>query len=103
MYIVVFITCANKIEAQKITNGLINEKLAACVNIIENVNSHFWWEGKVDNALEVMLITKTRKTLLNKLIKKVKSIHSYKVPEIIALPIVGANKDYTDWIYESTA
>ena len=102
MNVVIFVTAANKKEAKKIACALIKEKLAACVNIIENVNSLFWWQGKVDRLKEVLLIVKTRRTLMNKLIKKVKSLHSYAVPEIIALPIVSGDKKYLQWINEST-
>ncbi len=102
MNLVIFVTAANKKEAEKIASSLVKEKLAACVNIIENVNSLFWWEGKVDSAKEALLVIKSRGPLMNKLIKKVKSLHSYKVPEIIALPIVSGDKKYLKWINEST-
>ncbi len=102
MNVVIFVTAANKKEAEKIASTLIEKKLAACVNIIENVNSLFWWQGKVDRLKEALLIVKTRRTLMNKLIKKVKSLHSYAVPEIIALPIVSGDKKYLQWINEST-
>ena len=72
MNLVIFVTAANKKEAEKIASTLIEKKLAACVNIIENVNSLFRWQGKVDRLKEVLLIVKTRKALMNKLIKKVK-------------------------------
>jgi periplasmic divalent cation tolerance protein len=100
--VVIFVTAANKKEAEKIASALIKKKLAACVNIIENVNSLFRWQGKVDRLKEALLIVKTRKTLMNKLIKKVKSLHSYEVPEIIALPIICGDKEYLKWINEST-
>jgi len=93
---------ANKKEAKKIASVLIEEKLAACVNIIENLHSVFWWQGKVDITKEALLVVKTRKALMNKLIKKVKSLHSYEVPEIIALPIICGDKKYLQWINEST-
>lgn len=102
MYIVMFITASNKKEAGHIAKEIIKHRLAACVNIIGNVDSLFWWEGKVDSAKEVLLIVKTKRTLVNKLIKNVKSLHSYKVPEIIALPIIAGNKAYLEWIDEST-
>ncbi|MCX5702078.1 MAG: divalent-cation tolerance protein CutA [Candidatus Omnitrophica bacterium] len=102
MYIVVFSTVPNKKEAELIAQGLIKDKLAACVNIIENVYSLFWWQGKIDSAKEVLLVIKTRKALAAKLTKKIKSLHSYEVPEIIALPIVSGNKEYLEWINEST-
>ena len=102
MKIVVFITAANKKEAGKISSALVGKRLAACVNIIPPVYSIFRWQGKVDKGKEYLLIVKSRKSLLPKLIKLVKSLHSYKVPEIIALPIIGGNKDYLDWLDEST-
>ena len=102
MYVVIFITAPNKKEAEHIARQLIKNRLAACVNIMENIKSIFWWKGKVDRAGEVLLIIKTRKSLINKLIKKVKPLHSYAVPEIIALPIIAGNKQYLDWINEST-
>ena len=102
MYIVVFITASSKPEAQKIVSGVLADKLAACANVLENVESHFWWQGKLDQAKETLVILKTRKALFNKLTQKVKSLHSYKVPEIIALPIISGNKAYLDWIDDST-
>lgn len=102
MYIVVLVTASSKEEAEKIASGLLEAKLAACVNIITNVHSRFWWEGKIDRAEEALLIIKTRKPLFNKLLKKVKSLHSYAVPEIIALPIAAGNAQYLDWLSEST-
>jgi len=98
MYIVVFITCANKKEAERIAGKLIRSKLAACVNIIRDVKSRFWWQAKLDKADELLLIAKSTKAKLNKIIKLVKSLHSYEVPEIIALPIVGGNGKYLEWI-----
>jgi len=102
MKIVIFITAANKKEAKRIASSLIKEKLAACVNIVEKVESLFWWQAKVDQAKEVLLIVKTKQQLLNKLIKLVKSLHSYSVPEIIALPVIGGNPDYLNWIDDVT-
>lgn len=102
MYIVVLVTASSKEEANKIAQGLLEEKLAACVNILTGLESRFWWQGKIDSAKEVLLVIKTRKTLFNKLAKKVKGLHSYTVPEIIALPIINGNKAYLDWINDCT-
>ena len=101
MYIVVFITTSNKKEARNIARELIKNKLAACVNIIDKIESIFWWQGKLDSAREVLLVVKTKKSEFNKVSKAVKAIHSYQVPEIIALPIAAGNKPYLDWINES--
>ena len=101
MYIVILVTAKDKIEAQKIASKLVSEKLVACANIIDNVRSIFWWESKVDSANEVLLIFKSKKTLFKKIEKTVKSIHSYSVPEIIALPIIVGEKTYLKWIEDS--
>jgi periplasmic divalent cation tolerance protein len=103
MNVVILVTAGNKKEAKKIASGLIKEKLAACVNIIESVHSLFWWQGKVDSSKESLLIIKTRKPLIAKLIKKVKSLHSYEVPEIIVLPIICGDRQYLNWLNESTS
>jgi len=97
-YIVVFITTKDTEEAQKIAVALLKRRLAACVNIVPEVNSHFWWQDKLDSAKESLLVIKTKDTLLPDIVKSVKKIHSYTVPEIIALPIVGGDQDYLDWI-----
>lgn len=102
MHIVVLVTASSKKEADKIAQGLLEEKLAACVNIVEGLESRFWWQGKIDSAKELLLIIKTRKTLFNKLAKKVRSLHSYTVPEIIAIPIISGSKAYLDWINDCT-
>jgi len=101
MYIVIFITAANKKQADNIGRELVKHKLAACVNIVSNVESLFRWQGKLDKARESLLIIKSRKEKLAKIIKLVKSLHSYSVPEIIALPIISGNKDYLKWIDDS--
>ena len=103
MYIVVFVTVKDKDEAEKIAAHLVKNKLAACVNIVPGVSSVFWWENKIDQASEVLLIVKTKKALFKKLAAAVKKTHSYSVPEIIALPIIDGNKDYLNWIRESVA
>ena len=100
-YIVVFITANTMEEAQQIAKLLLEQRQAACVNIISEVDSSFWWEGKIDSAQESLLIIKTRASLLPEIIKLVKEAHSNTVPEIIALPIVGGNQEYMDWINDS--
>lgn len=101
MYIVIFITVSNKKEAKRIATGLVKGKLAACVNIVEKIESFFRWEGKVDKAKEMLLIAKSKKQNLNRIIKLVKSLHSYEVPEIIALPVAAGYKPYLRWIDDS--
>ncbi|MDD4909572.1 MAG: divalent-cation tolerance protein CutA [Candidatus Omnitrophica bacterium] len=98
MNIVVLVTASNKEEAQIIARKLLEDKLAACVNIIEGVNSFFWWEGKIDNAQEALMVIKSSKGKFKRLCAAVKSAHSYDTPEIIALPVVAGEKKYLDWL-----
>ena len=102
MYIVAFVTAKDVEEAQKIAEGLVQDRLVACVNVVKDIKSVFWWEGNVDKSDEVLLILKSQKSLLKKIIKKVKELHSYQLPEIIALPIIDGSKDYLKWVGEST-
>ena len=98
MYIVVLVTAKNKKEAQKIAVNLIKHKLAACVNIVDKIDSLFFWAGKIDRAKESLLVIKSKKEKLTKIIKLVKALHSYEVPEIIALPIIAGDVPYLRWI-----
>jgi len=100
-YIVVLITAKDKKEAQRIARGLLEAKLIACANILPGVQSLFWWQGKIDSAKEVMLILKTKKILFKKIVTKVKSLHSYQTPEIIALDVGDGSRDYLKWIDSS--
>ncbi len=102
MYIVILVTAMNVEEANTISKKLVEDKLVACVNILDQVKSIFRWEGKIDEAKEVLMIMKSRKALFEKIVKVVKSLHSYSVPEVIALPVIDGNKDYLDWIKNST-
>ena len=98
MYIVVLITAKDKKQARKISTGLIKAKLAACVNIVDKVDSVFFWAAKLDQVKESLLVIKSKQGKLPQIIKLVKSLHSYKVPEIIAIPIIAGDKPYLRWI-----
>ena len=100
--IVIFITTGTEEEAHKIAELLLSKRKAACVNIVPRVDSSFWWQDKLDSARESLLIIKTRASLLQQVIALVKEVHSYSVPEIIALPIIGGNQDYLKWIDAET-
>lgn len=100
--IAVFITSSSEEEASRIAGSLVGERLAACVNIIKNIRSIYAWQGKVCDDAEVLMIVKTQRCLFNKLKDRVKELHSYDVPEIIALPIIDGSEDYLKWIREST-
>ena len=101
-YIVILITAKDQEEAQKIAKALVKRRQAACVNIVPAVNSYFWWKDKLEATDESLLIVKTRESLLPEVIKSVKKIHSYRLPEIIALPIIGGSRDYLEWIDSET-
>lgn len=100
--IVVFITASNEDAAANIARALVEGKLAACVNIVRNLRSIYSWQGKVEDESEVLMIVKTQKKLFHSLSQKVREMHSYTVPEIIALPIVEGSEDYLKWLKEVT-
>jgi periplasmic divalent cation tolerance protein len=102
VYLVVFITTSSYEEARKIADALVDLKKAACVNIVPKVNSLFRCKGKIEEAEESLMVVKTRAELFPDVVSTVKSIHSYDVPEIIALPIVEGNPDYLSWLKEET-
>jgi len=99
--IIVFITVANKKEGQKIAGGLIKKRLAACVNLVDKIDSLFWWQGKVDRAKEVLLVVKSKQAAFKKIISTVKKLHSYEVPEIVAIPIICGEKKYLEWLNDA--
>ncbi|KAJ8465279.1 hypothetical protein OPV22_027831 [Ensete ventricosum] len=100
--IVVYVTVPNKEAGKKLAQGIIQEKLAACVNQVPGIESVYWWDGKVQTDSEELLIIKTRESLLSALTEHVQSNHAYDVPEVIALPINGGNLKYLEWIKNST-
>lgn len=100
--IVVLVTCGSEEEALKIANALVDAHLAACVNLIAPVRSIYRWEGKIWDEKEWLLIIKTQKQRFEALEKRVRSLHSYSVPEIISLPITEGSSAYLNWIRENT-
>ena len=100
--IVVIVTAPSEDLAVTIARALVETRLAACANIIKGVRSIYMWQGKAEDAAEVFMIVKTRRELFDKLKSKVKELHSYEVPEIIALPIIAGSDDYLKWLREST-
>ena len=100
--IVILITAGSSEEAAAIARALVDEHLAACVNVVPGVRSLFFWEGKTQEADEVLLICKSRMPLMDAVIARVRSLHSYTVPEIIALPVVAGLPSYLSWVREST-
>jgi len=98
VYMVVLVTTSSFVEAEKIAKTLLEEKLIACANIIGPVRSLFWWREKIESAEEYVVLMKSRLDLFNKLSERIRALHSYEVPEIIALPIVRAYADYMEWL-----
>lgn len=101
-YILVITTCPGSISAKKIAKDLVVEKLAACVNVVPGVQSFFSWVGKVDSANEHMLVIKTTLDLYDAVEKRLKKLHPYELPEIIAVPIQTGLTGYLDWISSNT-
>jgi len=101
---VVLVTCNSVKEARKIGRALVEERLAACVNVLQTpIESIYRWKGSVDTAKEFLLIIKTSRVRLKALEAAVKRLHSYEVPEIIALPIEKGPRDYLAWLSESVS
>ena len=98
----IYITAGSMDEAVAIGKALVSSRLAACANIIDNMNSIYWWEGKVQNEKEVIILAKTKESLVAELIEKVKSIHSYECPCVISVPIIDGNPAFLDWIRRET-
>jgi len=101
--ILVLITCATPQEAERIARELVEQRLAACVNIVPHVRSVFSWENALSEEEEVLLVVKTRRSRFRQLAVSVKTLHSYRVPEIIALPIVEGSAPYLKWIDDVTS
>lgn len=100
--IVIYCTVPNKKLAKDITKILMKHKLAACVSMIENVRSTFSWEGDVCEEKEVLMMIKTRRANYGKIKLVIEDMHSYNVPEIIALPVVDCSEDYLKWLAKET-
>ena len=99
--IVVLITVPSQDVGGAIARALVEGRLAACVNMVPGVTSTFWWEGEVQSEAEALLMVKTRPDLFDALADRVRALHPYTVPEIIALPLVAGNQAYLDWVRES--
>ena len=99
----VYMTVGSFEEAKSIGQILVGQNLAACVNLLENMTSIYNWEDKIEESQEVIMIAKTRMTLMPKLVEKVNSLHSYDCPCILELPIQGGNPEFLSWIESQTA
>jgi periplasmic divalent cation tolerance protein len=99
-YVAVYITAANRAEGTKIARALVQEEIVACVNIFDGITSVFRWKGNIEEENECFLMAKTRFDRMGDVIERVKDLHSYDVPEIIAVPIIDGNPSYLSWIDE---
>ena len=94
----IYMTAGSKDEARKIGKELVTARLAACVNILDNMNSIYMWQGEIQDDGEVVMIAKTIEDRVPALIEKVKALHSYDCPCIVAIPVSGGNQAFLDWI-----
>lgn len=97
-YAIIFVTTTDIEEGRLISDVLLEQKAASCVNIIGGVSSMYRWNGKINETQESFLLVKTKKVLVEKVVSIIKEVHSYEVPEIIALPVIGGSEDYFNWI-----
>lgn len=100
--IVVLVTVGSEQEAETIATALLEERLAACVNVTSPVRSLYRWEGRIADDREWQMVIKTQARLFEALAARVRALHSYDVPEIIALPVLAGTTDYVDWIQNET-
>lgn len=98
MHALVYITTSGKEESKKIGKTIVEERLAGCVNIIPAIESLYWWKGEIEEDNESVLIAKTKVSNIENIIKRVKEIHSYENPAILAIPIINGSKDYLDYL-----
>ncbi len=94
----VYVTAPSAAEAETIARAVVEARLAAAANLIPSARSLYWWEGKLEQAKEVVLILKTRRDLADAVVERVKALHSYECPCAVILPIAGGNAAYLDWI-----
>jgi periplasmic divalent cation tolerance protein len=98
----VYMTTGSMDEARRIGRELVSSRLVACVNLIENMRSLYWWEDEIQEDREVVLIAKTKASLVPELVERVKSIHSYDCPCVLSLPVLDGNRAFLDWISAET-
>jgi len=96
--IVVFSTCGSREEAEKLARQLLEARLAACVSVIMQVQSFYWWQGKIEDSQEWLLMIKTSRDLFDKLRSALETAHSYELPEVLAVPIVEGSPNYLAWL-----
>jgi periplasmic divalent cation tolerance protein len=101
--VVVFVTAPNEGEARRIGRALVDERLAACVNVVGPVRSIYRWDGQVQEEAEHLLVVKARRADVDGLAARVRALHPYEVPEVVALDVVAGSAPYLDWVRAATA
>jgi periplasmic divalent cation tolerance protein len=101
-YVTVFVTSPGRETSLAIASALVEERIAACANVVPGLLSVYRWKGVVQKDPEELLLIKTRRALLGEVEARVKALHPYDVPEVIALPILDGSREYLDWLAEST-
>ncbi len=102
MVYLVYVTAGNEEEACKLARQIVEERLAACANVYPRLTSYYWWEGKLEEDQEASLIFKTSAAKVEKLIERIKELHSYSCPCVLAWPIEKGNQDFISWVLEET-
>jgi len=100
--VLVYTTWPSIVEAERAGCAIVEKRLAACVNILPGMISHYWWQGKIERAEEVVMIVKTRAALAEGVRQAVKELHSYETPSIMVLPVESVDANYYRWIVEET-
>ena len=98
----VYVTAGSRAEAATIGRTIVEERLAACANVVPEIASYYWWEGVVREDSEASLILKTREELVEKVISRVKELHSYDCPCVVSFQIAAGNNDFLNWIVKET-
>jgi periplasmic divalent cation tolerance protein len=101
--VVVLVTAPNLDTARALSKAALNARLVACANLVPKIESHYWWQGKLESSGEVLILYKTTKAKLNALEKLIMAEHPYDTPEFLVLPISAGNHRYLDWLHKSLA
>jgi len=101
--VLVYVTTASVEEASAIGRAVVEARLAACANVLGGITSFYWWEGKLQEDGEAVLVLKTRRDLVDGLVARIKELHGYDCPCVVALPVIDGNPDFLDWIIKETS
>lgn len=101
MTLLCFVTCSDAEQARKIASALLKKRLVACANLVPGIESHYWWQGKLEKGTEVLMILKTRKELQASVEKEIKKLHSYELP-VIEFVEANASKEVQEWVERET-